>query len=109
MERKYVVTKAFIDKHTKILHDTGSFYKANSERFNELKKLGHLEEREIDPMEELLSGTANEIIETITEKTSREDLDTIYKLESGDKNRKTVLKHIDSLRKDENDESRKTE
>ncbi|WP_416729203.1 hypothetical protein [Fictibacillus sp. JL2B1089] len=109
MANKYVVTKTFIDKNTKILHDKGSFYTADSERFEELKKLGYLEEQKIDPMEDLLAGTANEVIDSITEKTSLEDLDTIYKLESEDKNRKTVLKHIDSLRQDEKDESGKTE
>jgi hypothetical protein len=99
-KEEYIVVSSFIDKFTKVRYPAGSTYEAGKERFEELHKMGFLEEKveEANPLGDLLKKNADEVIASINEGTSKEDLEELHRLELEGKNRKTVKEHIESLR-----------
>lgn len=108
---EFKVKKPFTDKFTKKLHIKDSIYETYSvDRAKELQKAGYLGE-EIKKQEStppatggeksILDENVNTIKEAVTAELGREELEKLLQLESEGNKRKTVIKHIESLLKEE--------
>lgn len=109
----YKVIKTFRDKHTLEVFNVGNLYETDdSNRAKELMRLGFLEKTEIEPAntdDSVLDSKVEKIKETVTAAMSKEKLEVLLKLEVEGKNRKTVVEHIESLLKGDDDESGEVE
>lgn len=102
---KFTVVRDFIDRHTKNLHRADTDYSTDDQdRAEELKGLGFIKDTEAKeskyPVKEeqsILDNKATEITQTLTTETPKEELETLLEAEKKDKNRKTVIDHIESL------------
>ncbi|MGC3792041.1 hypothetical protein [Priestia aryabhattai] len=110
METACPVVKEFRDKHTKVIYQVGSEYvSSDEERVAILKGKGFItdevketeEPSEEDPKaekdESILDGTAAEVIDAVTSETAKDEVAALLKVEKAEKNRKTVVKHLEAL------------
>ncbi|MCM3411232.1 hypothetical protein [Metabacillus litoralis] len=103
---KHIVIRKFRDIHTNDLFDVGEPYETeDKERSIDLQKKGFIGSMLIE--ESLLSGNVNEVVEVINGEMSKERLEQLLQDEAEGKNRKTVIEHIESLLKGDEDESSK--
>ncbi|MFC0188231.1 hypothetical protein ACFFJY_08045 [Fictibacillus aquaticus] len=106
--KQYPVRNHFRDKNTGEYHSVGSYYEtADEERAVELQQGGYLApaETELPPNQTIVTSTLGEllkqnvdnVVDSITDTFTAEELTELKELETAGKNRKTVLEHIDSL------------
>jgi hypothetical protein len=97
------VIKRFRDKNTNEVYRAGALYQSDDEeRISFLQNSGYLEKSE--KQESLLDQNVDEIKAAITADMGVDELKALSKEESGGKNRKGVIEHIDSLLKVEDGE-----
>lgn len=104
---KYKVLTRFNDKYTSVLHETGTFYETDSqERAEELQKGGYIGEEVKNPLASVLEKNVTEVKNSVTrDNYSVEQITELIALEEAGEKRKGVKEHLNSLLKEEKDES----
>ncbi|MGN7938504.1 hypothetical protein [Metabacillus sp. 22489] len=107
---EFKVLKTFICKISKKYFTKGSFYKTDdSNRAKFLQENGYVEpiKENSDELPVDLGKTVEELSKSITEEFDKETLKLILAAEESGRNRSTLIVHIESLLKGDEDESSK--